>query len=1352
MAWLSGWDHRVKLSIDHDDITGALEDFPVLLHLSTSSGISGDDLSFIFDEVGANSLKIAVTEDDGETECYVEVEKWDNGNEEAWLWIKVPAVASGADTDIYLYFDNVHADNNAHVGITNSVPAENVWDASFKAVYHMRDDPDNTAIRDSTSGDYDGAKAGAGQPALVAAGPIDGAQDFDGADDFVNMGDVLDILANQDFTLEAIIKSEAEHVGFIINKATQFGHTGFDMYLNVDDIKARVGIGGAVGMVGVAAIVPGNQYYLAASFDRDANGQLYTNGATDGAAVDISGKAGDTSNAQDLAIGYREDDHSNHFDGIIDEVRISWTIRNAAWIKATYESSIDDLLDYGAVEHEASVDLLARVVLRHGDSETLLVKALIQHSGSANLLAKVIIKGVTSEDLLGKFEVRHASSSGLLGHFKVRHIGTAQNLLGKIIIRHEASANLLAKTVIKGVTSEDLLARLEVRRASSADLLGHFKVRHIGTAQNLLGKIIIRHDGSANLLAKLVVEVGVSAALLAKIIVRNTSSANLLSKLIVRHASSSNLLTRFRVNCPRRMGGNWQRKMWIYNGYYWRGRYDPDADEIIFEYIIEAGLAGNVWTKNAAASIDASAFTGIIADFTVRGPEDGLRTTIHYSDGMDTWIAESDEASDVGWAWQNLTKVFDGTDPDWYRQVNLAANRTTPTPRLWAIAVFYDQSEGKQWVKARRQSTGGDITGWDAAVDISNVDNTAEIKGNTIRSMGAKGVTKNDVMVVYKEGAALRSRYYTGSWQAIQDIDTTAITGKAAFDFEHGEDADEDEGHILYVDADGSIQFKRRAAGGAEIWAAADQVYGVVQPPYGLGIIEHGSGWLWSIWADGSGTLIRYRLYLCATDTWYPPLVNNPLSFDTTTTPPAVITTISTAQLHTPDSIPAGDAVPICWIGETAPSSPCSPAWGILREAAEEDLLSKFIIKNAGSADLLGKFHVGQGSQDLLGKFEVRHGNSADLLGKLGIRQLGSADLLGKFEVRHSSDADLLGKLEIRHDASENLLGKFEIKQPGSADLLGKFAVSNASSEVLLAKFAVRHDASVDLLGKLEVEHDGSKDLLAKFKVRHEGTQNLKAVVDIRHDSYANLFTKIILRNASSADLLGRLEIRHDAAVDLLAKVKIRHGGAGAAQNLKAIVDIRLGASSNLLGKFEVRHSSSADLLGKFTVSNANSEDLLARVIIRNLAFADLLGRLEVRPGSSENLKAIVDIRHISSANLLGRLEIRHASSEDLVTKLTIRHDAAVDLLAKFAVRHDASVDLLSKFAVRNTGSADLLAHFNLEHARAGALLAHFIVRHSTSTNLLAKFEVENSSFADLLGRLEVRSSSSAGLLSKFIV
>ncbi len=185
--WLDGgWDQRVEITIDSSNVDAALANFPVLIYISAASGQNPDDISFIFDELvaDANRFKIAVTEDDGETELYVEIEKWDDAGEEAWLWVGVPNIANGADTTLYLYFDIDHADNVAFVGDSNSAVAENVWDSNFVLVDHMQDDPDNAHTRDSTQYDNDGTKLGANEP-IEVAGQVGDAQDYDMVNDRV---------------------------------------------------------------------------------------------------------------------------------------------------------------------------------------------------------------------------------------------------------------------------------------------------------------------------------------------------------------------------------------------------------------------------------------------------------------------------------------------------------------------------------------------------------------------------------------------------------------------------------------------------------------------------------------------------------------------------------------------------------------------------------------------------------------------------------------------------------------------------------------------------------------------------------------------------------------------------------------------------------------------------------------------------------------------------------------------------------------------------------------------------------------------------------------------------------------
>jgi len=186
LGWLGTWANRVKILVNHNDIDANLSYFPVLINISGSSGINDDDLTAIFDELGANRKKIAITTSDGTTQCYVEIEKWDNLNEEAWLWVNVPSISSDSDSVLYLYYDSNQSDNTSYVGDTGSAQAQGVWDSNFKLVCHMRDATTST-VKDSTSNNADGDKKGSGEPSVTSDGMIADAQSFDGSDDDIEI-------------------------------------------------------------------------------------------------------------------------------------------------------------------------------------------------------------------------------------------------------------------------------------------------------------------------------------------------------------------------------------------------------------------------------------------------------------------------------------------------------------------------------------------------------------------------------------------------------------------------------------------------------------------------------------------------------------------------------------------------------------------------------------------------------------------------------------------------------------------------------------------------------------------------------------------------------------------------------------------------------------------------------------------------------------------------------------------------------------------------------------------------------------------------------------------------------------
>jgi hypothetical protein len=310
----------------------------------------GYDLSCVFDELAsdANRKKIAVTTSDGTTQCYVEIEKWDDANEQAWLWVKAPSLSGTVDTDLYLYYDSTHADNDTYVGDPNSTPAENVWDSNFQFVSHMADGASTSAIYDSTSNNNDGTKKGAAEPAVTTSGKVADAQDFDGSNDYVLMSNNVALTSGA--TLELLVNYATYTKACFISKRDGVSKSDWQLYITSDTNYLSVIFWGLTTIIlqisaATAGISAGNWYHIAARYDGSTI-KLFVNGVQKG-TVNTSGTI--TNDDIDTRLGH--DWYSIFFDGIEDEVRISNTGRAVAWLKATYETERDHLLDWGSEEY-----------------------------------------------------------------------------------------------------------------------------------------------------------------------------------------------------------------------------------------------------------------------------------------------------------------------------------------------------------------------------------------------------------------------------------------------------------------------------------------------------------------------------------------------------------------------------------------------------------------------------------------------------------------------------------------------------------------------------------------------------------------------------------------------------------------------------------------------------------------------------------------------------------------------------------------------------------------------------------------------------------------------------------------
>jgi len=331
-GWLSGWDRRVQIIIDSGDIDANLTSFPVLIYLSnSSSGIYDEDVSFVFDEVEANSKKIAVTVGE-DTETFVEIEKWDPVNEQAWLWANVTATSATNQT-LYLYYDNDHADNTDYVDVTETGNSTNVWDSDYEYVWHMRDKNTST-VADSTGNNNDGTKVGANQPVVTTAGQIDDAQDFDGTNDYIDNPADLPSTYTVEAWVTVGLDAERYFHGGVDNKYA--GLIGYDYITD----KFRAVKHASDSYIVTDAVDTGILYYITYAVDGTYH-EIFRDGVSRDSATTANTATTDTA----LYVGKRND--GKFWKGIQDENRLSNIVRSDAWIKASYESGRDDLLDFG---------------------------------------------------------------------------------------------------------------------------------------------------------------------------------------------------------------------------------------------------------------------------------------------------------------------------------------------------------------------------------------------------------------------------------------------------------------------------------------------------------------------------------------------------------------------------------------------------------------------------------------------------------------------------------------------------------------------------------------------------------------------------------------------------------------------------------------------------------------------------------------------------------------------------------------------------------------------------------------------------------------------------------------------
>lgn len=336
-AWLQPWLFRKQITLKATQIEapgdGSLVDFPVLISVSDpqirngAASDTGDDIVF--------------TSDDATTVLSSQVESFGrNGNDSLVAWVKVPTLASQADTTLYVYY------GNANAPVPTPAQTEAVWTADYLGVWHLQQDPSlggTGNIQDATSGSRNGTAMQLDANDSVDA-KIGRGLNFDGSAEYLNFGGVN---VGSNFTISMWVRiADGNNVrSLLANSASGADTDGFRLFVNTVGTENRRiifetgdgpgGGGGNVGETPENSITQDVFAHVAVVVNRAAGTlKIYVDGQDRTEDGNIRNNFQTNS---DFEVGRLEDGLA-HFPGTLDEIQLSSVQRTIEWIQTSYNN------------------------------------------------------------------------------------------------------------------------------------------------------------------------------------------------------------------------------------------------------------------------------------------------------------------------------------------------------------------------------------------------------------------------------------------------------------------------------------------------------------------------------------------------------------------------------------------------------------------------------------------------------------------------------------------------------------------------------------------------------------------------------------------------------------------------------------------------------------------------------------------------------------------------------------------------------------------------------------------------------------------------------------------------------
>ncbi|MEJ0087440.1 MAG: DUF2341 domain-containing protein [Pseudomonadota bacterium] len=325
--WNDDWSFRKEITFDLSPtgaaIPGTASEVPMLIRLSL--GNFG-----YFNDTKPDGSDLRFIGSDDKTPLKFHIERYDPQAQIAFVWVTVPQLTAGANTDkVFLYYGNKDAPAAADVAGS--------YDKNQALVYHFG--AAANAAQDATAYKNEPTNFGA---ELTSASLIGSGLKFAGAQNLtIPASGSLRLVSAQGVTLSAWVRIESAQSQSYV---AQLAENGRELILGIEGTQAfaRYTDGTPVQVGSTVALSTGEWHHLALAA---GNGQLelFVDGDSAGKAPVTLNEIGGALTVGASAAG------ANYLAGELDEFEVSNVARSTDWIKAAARSQgvIAPLVVYG---------------------------------------------------------------------------------------------------------------------------------------------------------------------------------------------------------------------------------------------------------------------------------------------------------------------------------------------------------------------------------------------------------------------------------------------------------------------------------------------------------------------------------------------------------------------------------------------------------------------------------------------------------------------------------------------------------------------------------------------------------------------------------------------------------------------------------------------------------------------------------------------------------------------------------------------------------------------------------------------------------------------------------------------